>query len=163
MKSFSKIKENDKFSVVEYRISICADILELMNTKRNSDLPLPNMYRLSKVMKEYYRKYFYSEVKENGFDWIPAYDYFKRNMEKIQIELVNRGKIFDFYRPINGGFKGFWLFVNKKQYDEILEFNRKGNETRDETYNQKLIMGNKVFQIEYKNNKKDKMKLLKAM
>ena len=86
----------------QFRRGIGADILEAM--EKNSDLPLPNVQRLSKVMTEYFHKEGYiDDVKERGYKWRPDADYWQRNIGVIaEYMRKERNKYFIFLREQGG-------------------------------------------------------------
>ena len=139
------MKKIKKESVVHFRCRIGADILEMMEKK--NDLPLPNKYRLTKVMEEYSKKdkNFIKYILDAKYKLIPDKNYWLTHLSNvIDILIQERNKPFDYYIP-KKQIKGLWKFLNKKEYIEmmnrkILDFN-----TRGLTFNKKLDNANEYM------------------
>lgn len=139
MQKASKIKRV-KGILQHERCQMVYDILMLMEKRK--DLPLPNIYRLCKVIKEYYIKEgFRNELRERGSKWNLTIRYIKENIKVIK--QVSRENLhpFDFYRQ-RDMLRGAWQFLNKKMFIDnaeraLLELN-----TRKDTYNAIIDDGN---------------------
>ncbi len=124
-------------NVKEYRFAVGAEILILMN--KNKDLPLPNKNRVAKVMQEYFnREGYQDDIREQGWRWKAGVDYWYRHLKDIAAYLREEKRLyFDYPRPW-GSLEGEWKFVNKREYEELLERGYSDIKTRTETYNGKL-------------------------
>ena len=130
----------------EIRYEIGAEILLKMD--ENGDLPLSDIFRLSKIMIEYFRAEGYADdLKENGYKWRPTREYFKLHMEDFRRILRTQGKFFEYLRPEND-FKGEWKFVNKQEYETILSREHSDIGTRTENHNEKIDNGNEKWKLE---------------
>lgn len=134
-------------SIKNERYNIGVSILEEM--QENGDLPLPNIFRLTKVMMEYYRAEGYSdELKEKGLTWKPSRDYWKHHLDEIRRILRDeKKKYFEYYR-IDSSVKGEWRFCNKQEYESLLAKEYTGIGTRTNTYNERLDDGNAKWEID---------------
>ena len=131
----------------EFRRSIGADILEAM--KASSDLPLPNVQRLAKVMAEYFHKEGYiDDVKEHGYKWRPDADYWQRNISAIAEYIRKERKKFFIYWREQGEFRGMWSFVGKAEYEKTLRREYSDNRTRTNTFNDRLTDGQERWKLE---------------
>ena len=120
----------------EDRLDIGAEILRAM--EKASDLPLPNKYRLAKVMQEYFKSEGYAdELKSQGRSWRGSPEYWTNHLKDISAILRRDGDSFDYYRE-EGEFKGQWKFLNKKEEGEILSREHADIGTRTDTHNGKL-------------------------
>lgn len=129
-----------------YRYGIGAQILNNMDA--NEDLPLPNVYRLAKVMQEYFvQDGMEEDLKENGYSWRPTEDYWRRHISDISSFMRKEKKQFFIYVQEQGTFKGNWQFVSKQAYVEHLERNHADVRTRTETYNDKLEDGRERWKL----------------
>lgn len=110
---------------------------------------LPNIYRLAKVMMEYYRNEgFDDEIKIKGYKWKATKDYWIKHLNDVRELLRKKRKLyFEFLRE-NNTFRGQWKFVNKKQYNEVLKREYSDVGTRTDTYNEKLDDGKEKWNIE---------------
>jgi len=131
----------------EFRRSIGADILEAM--KASSDLPLPNVQRLAKVMAEYFHKEGYiDDVKERGYKWRPDVYYWQNNIQSIAEYMRKERKKYFIYLREDGKFIGLWEFVCKAEYDKALRREYAGIATRTDTFNDRLTDGQERWQLE---------------
>lgn len=122
------------------RLDYGIEILKAMND--NDDLPMPNVYRLAKVMQEYWdRAGYIDDLKERGWTWAPDPDYWRQHLSEIRQEMRKQKRwYFEFVRE-QGDFKGEWAFVSKADYQKTLERNHADIATRVETHNEKLEDG----------------------
>jgi hypothetical protein len=122
------------------RCQMIVDILYLMEKKK--DLPLPNIHRLCKVIIEYYKKEGFKEnLRASGSKWDLSIFYIRMHMKDIKEISTENYHPFAYHRP-KDSLRGLWMFLNKKQYTEILSRELKELETRKETYNKMLEDGN---------------------
>lgn len=141
------MNENESMSdLVEYRISVYADVLQLMEEKE--DLPLPNKYLLARTAKEYfYSEGFVDDVRER-YEWAPQESYFLNHTKEVSDLLARkRGKFF-FYHREWGDIRGLWLFGNKKEYEIALRREYADVATRTYTYNDRLDRGQGKWKLE---------------
>lgn len=118
------------------RCQMVVDILQLMEKKK--DLPLPNRYRLAKVIIEYWKKEgFRQDLRDNGSRFNLTQFYIHKHMKEIIIVSIENHTPFGFHRPMDS-LRGLWMFLNKKQCKEILQRQYKELNTRRETYNNEL-------------------------
>lgn len=121
--------------VVQTRYLIGADIL--LKMKEEDDLPLPNKRRVAKVMQEYFKQEGHVDtLKEQNYRWRPTIDYWHNHLDDVRKYMrEKKHKFFSWVPSENGGFKGEWRFVQKKDGEEVLK--RKNNElsTRVENFN----------------------------
>ena len=124
-------------SAKEYRLGIGAEILVLMN--KNNDLPMPNIYRLSKTMMEYFKLEGYiDDLKEMKYKWRPTEDYWRLHIRDISSYLATENKRpFCFCRK-HGEFKGLWKFCTKKEYENTMYREHADVSTRTDSFNQRL-------------------------
>ena len=140
-------KEWNPGALAKYRYNIGAQILFGMDS--NEDLPLPNVYRLSRVMQEYFNQDGYEEdLIENGYSWRPTEDYWRRHISDIAAFMRKEKNRFLVFVQEQGNFKGRWEFVGKKEYIAHLARNYSDVKTRTETYNEKLEDGKERWSIQ---------------
>lgn len=126
----------------EFRLDIGIEILEVM--KKNDDLPLPNIHRVSKTMQEYYIQLGYEDyVKESGYKWQASTDYWIHAMTDIQLFLMEDKKFFAFVR--NNGLHGYWDFLSKKEYTKRIERGTQEILTRTDNINTGIVESQKKW------------------
>jgi hypothetical protein len=118
------------------RCQMIVDILSLMEKKK--DLPLPNRYRLAKVIIEYWKKEgFREDLRDNGSKFNLTSFYINKHMKEVKMVALENHSPFGFHRPMDS-LRGLWMFLNKKQCKEILQRQYKELTTRRETYMNEL-------------------------
>lgn len=125
--------------VSQFRYNIGAEILLLMQERK--DLPLPNKYRLAKVMQEYFRKEgFVDSLKEQNYRWRPNTEYWASHLDDVRKVLREQyKKMFEYIWAEDGrGFEGEWKFADKAETEKNLKRENNGVATRSENFNDKL-------------------------
>lgn len=141
------MSERKANGVAEFRYKIGAEILEKMD--KENDLPLPNIFRLSKVMQEYFvEEGFADELKQSKFKWRPTVDYWRSHIGDIAEGLRKKKKKFFIFRREWGSFSGTWQFVKKEEYEIAMKRDYADIGTRVTTFNDKLLDGQKRWQLE---------------
>ena len=122
------------------RCQMIFDILQLMEKKK--DLPLPNGFRLRKVIMEYYRKEGFREsLKEQGSKWDLSPFYIQKHISTIKQVSIENQHPFAYHRP-KDSLRGLWMFLTKKTYKEIAERLLIELDTRRKSYNDMIENGN---------------------
>ncbi len=137
-----KISKTERIKgILEHeRCQMIFDILMLMEKHR--DLPLPNVYRLCKVIMEYYRKEgFRDQLRENGSKWNLSIFYISKHIKIIKQISRENFHPFDYHRS-NDMLRGSWMFLTKKTYKEIAERLLIELNTRKDSYNNIIEDGN---------------------
>lgn len=133
-------------SAKDFRYDMGAEIIESMHN--GDDLPLPNIYRLGKVMMEYFKRDGHvDDLKELGYRWRPSVDYFVAHLKDFRKRLRERGMFFEYVRE-DGGITGEWKFADKKMYEANLKRESVDIATRTDTFNDKLDDGQAKWKLQ---------------
>lgn len=124
----------------QYRYALGAELLAIM--EQRDELPLPNIYRVSKVMQEVFiEEGMIDRLNESGYKWRPKAEYWRTRMAEIaEYMRKEEGKFFVFVRD-QGRLKGQWRFVGKDEFEQVMKRDFADIETRGITYNNKAEDG----------------------
>ena len=127
------------------RCNIGKEILELM--EKNEDLPLPNAYRLSKTMQEYFNSEGFDEDLEK-YKWRPDADYWMKHVSDISDYMRKDSKRYFGFVRNQGELTGQWKFMNKKDCDYSLKRNNSDIATRVDNQNENIDDVSKKWKVD---------------
>ena len=124
------MNEKKKTTTKEERIEIWVDLVRDVAPH----LPLPNKYKFIKLCLQIADKNGYQDEYENPFFISEKYALNKWRLIINEAASGNDG-VFIRYIPENGGFKGQWRKVNKREFVKSAESEVNGLTTRIENFN----------------------------
>jgi len=125
-----QLSKKEELSTKEIRHLIGAEILLEMD--ENEDLPLPNKYRVARVMQEYYEDGDYAEENKR---WRGSERYWLNNLHNISSVLrkAKESRFFQYWRK-KGEIRGQWKFLSKKEEQQRLIRSNNDISTRTENH-----------------------------
>jgi hypothetical protein len=130
----------------EDRNQLGADIVSSMS--HNGEFPVKDMYLLADIMMRYFESEGYKEMWEEEFDykWLPTEGYWQKHLKDVRDTLRRSNHFLEFVRE-NGSFKGAWRFVKKREFEELMDRERKEIQKRGETYNERVKAGRERWKL----------------
>lgn len=142
-------KRNEPTEANIFRMDMGCRLLEIL--EENEELPMPNIYRLTKTMHEYFVRFgMIDEIKENGYRWKPDADYWRQKMSDITGRMrTEKNRYFGYtHKPGRRFSEGDWKFMTPEEWQRSLKLNHAGIGTRVDTQNQKIEESVDTYRVE---------------
>lgn len=124
----------------QYRYALGSEILKIMQER--DELPLPNIYRVAKVMQEVFiDEGMVDRLNESGYKWRPKAEYWRTRMSEIADSMRKEEGLFFVFVRDQGQLKGQWRFVGQSEFEQVMKRDLADIETRGDTYNNKAEDG----------------------